>query len=455
MAALNNTGVTYRLAQTDVYIDDTVDVSFDASLLASSATGTAIQVYKTDNGNQRMNVTLTVNGNVLSIKGTPIFPVNSNFMVVIVKGASGLLGTGGEQLTANVTFTFRTGTKLKPDQAQTNPKDVISALDQVTDPAQKPVTYVTPDVSPQGTIEPFIPCEPTLPGTVPIGYVSGMISGITLGLTMLDSIPRAYEMGVIDTSNIVSIWDQDIQIVGSAPLKMTMQELQMGASPFAVSGVPMLSGPTVVQNELSAVFEQVATLNREFTVTIGAGTVKSIDGTKLNKLTKFKFTGPLDPMFCTFEMAVNNAGIWGVEFTDQDIYEYTMMIHRLSITAMELNGYKTMADVDELALNKMANFVCCSVALALLTYQNAGLGLDSAGAHGATVKKRQLPGVYIEYGASGSGTQGDPYSDSLKRLKDCIDKNKPGGLNDQLGWYGIATGIKSLRDPSYPLRRRN
>jgi hypothetical protein len=275
---------------------------------------------------------------------------------------------------------------------------------------------------------------------------------------MIDSIPKAYEMGVIDASTVVSIWDQNIQIIGNGPMKMTVQDLKIGASPFAVSGVPQIGNAQVVQNQLSEMFESVVTLNKEFTVTIGAGLVKSVDGTKLNKFTKFKFTGPLDPMFCTVEMAINNAGLWGIDFSDEDLYEYTLMIHRLSISAMQLNGFASITEVDDLSLNKMGNYVCCSTALAMLTYKDAGQGISSDGALGGAVKKRVLPGVTIEYGATGSSASSggaDPFSESVKRLMDCIEKNKPGGLNDKYGWYGIAHGIKSFRDPSYPLRRRN
>lgn len=462
MAALTNTGITYRLNQNDVYIDDTIDLTFSTGIMPSTANSTTIQVYLTNNGDQRMNASFSVNGNVLSIKGGPVWPVNSSFRVIIVRGANGLLGTGNEQLGSNIVFEFKTTNKLKPNQTGTTPEDVIAALDQVTDPAQKPVQYVVPDVDPQGDIQPFIPCTPSFPQAgIPQGYVSGLVSGVTLSLEMIDSIPKAYEMGVIDASNVVSIWSENIQIVGdvnNGPMKMTVQDLQIGASPFAVSGVPQVGAAQAVQNQLSQMFEAVSTLNREFTVNIGAGRVRSVDGTKLNGFVKFRFTGPLDPMFCTFEMAVNNAGLWGIEFTDEDIYEYTKMIHRLSISVMTMNGFKSMDDVDEFALNKMANYVCCSTALALLTYQNAGQGTASAAISGSTVKKRQLPGVVIEYGSSGGSSGdsgGDPYKETIKRLMDCIEKNKPGGLNDQYGWYGIQHGIKSLRDRSYPLRRRN
>jgi hypothetical protein len=80
---------------------------------------------------------------------------------------------------------------------------------------------------------------------------------------------------------------------------------------------------------------------------------------------------------------------------------------------------------------------------------------------GIFVKKRVLPGVTVEYGqlssSGGSSDVSDPGKESLKRLLECIETNKPKDERTlDKGPMGITTGVKSVYDTSgsFPYRRR-
>lgn len=455
---MESTGFSALKSPSNVYLDGSVTVSFDATLDSSTVNNNTVLLYKVPDYTRR-NVYLSVSGSdiVLNFEDAKLEP-NSDWQIIIVSGANGVKSSGGDTLTENEIIDFSTQDLLTPTaQDDTSAEELQDELNY--DKADEPVVgdvekeIVVPDLNIQGDIEDFEPCsEDTLNGADTFVEDSGLPS-VVKRLNLVGSIPREYTVGVTDVSELTIVWDRNVKENSSSTISFTYQDLPDPEDPFSNTEVESSGIPTVIGDRIIAEYVNPDDLtNKEFTVVIKAGKVSSINDKYTNVTETINFAGKLVPMLCTFQMARQRAGMWGVEFSRKAIYHYNLIIHRESVHALKSRGYDTIEDVPEGELPVLSRYVCCYAALQML---GTGASGESGGATGGLfVKRRDLPGVSISYDehstASGSA---NPYNEMLKSIIECL---KETGITPLEGFENIVIdhGVKSKNDYYFIRRRR-
>jgi hypothetical protein len=469
--ALSLVTTTINAAANDAYLDDSIVLEFNQDLKVNSVNTTSVLLFLLPDYNP-FNADRQVDGKYLIVKASPGTLVrNSSYELVVVSGASGLLSTTDEQLVNNLVVPFQTKEKLKPTTPTTDPITTLSDYDIVAQPVGDDTTILIPDTRPQGEILPYVPCPPdeleAFLNDSPIINASGIITPLAAGaiLKPVLSDPENYSVGITSLETITIYWPENIYIDDlSNVAKLSYQVLNYPMNPFTKTNVTITAINTISNQLIISTTGIPADItNYEFTLVINPLKIRNEDYSKKNVVEKFHFLGVLSPMLCTVEIAKGNAGLWMDEFTNRDYYEYSKIIHKYSTLYMSMSPHLDFANltVDEETI--FSKYVCCSTALDMLTSgtttkPGSGLGANSS----LFVKKRQLPGVTIEYGQSADGslkdgTVGDPGKESLKRLLKCIEENKPKQeRTHDKGPMAIRTGTKSLYDTSLsiPIRRR-
>lgn len=458
----------------NAYLDGSIVLEFDQDLNPSSVTESSVLLFLLPDYNP-FSISRQVDGKNLIIAASPgLFLQNRSYELVIVSGSSGIKSNTNEELTSNIVVPFKTKETLKP--TVTPPIDPVTILDRhdiVAAPVNDNVTILVPDTRPQGEILPYTPCPPDeleafLNGDSGSIFVPG--SGITTPVIVSDilrpvaSDPENYSIGLTDLSVITIYWPENIYLDDTTNVvTLSYQVLAYPMNPFA---------KTIVATTVSAIGNQLIIqtsglppdiTNHEFTLVINPLKVRNLDSTKRNVLERFHFLGILDPMMCTVDIAKANAGLWMDSFSARDYYEYSKLIHMHTLHYIAISPHLDFNNLTQEQIDVFSKYVCCSTALDMLssgTESNPGTGMG-AGA-GLFVKRRQLPGVTIEYGQlsnsnSKDGTSADPGKESFKRLLKCIEQNKPKQeRTHDKGPMSISTGTKSLYDTSFsiPIRRR-
>lgn len=433
----------------DVYLDGEIRVTFNQPLDSNTVSSSTILVYRVP-AYQRWSVETSLeNGNtVLVIRPTVPYEPNRSYQLLIIGGNNGVRSTTGETLESNYGYSFKTKNKLKPEQTQPA-SQVQEQFDSISSLLTPGTTVVVADTDLQGELEPYRPCPPTGFGTDEGAQGPGQSNRLRL----IHSEPENYTNGVLDVSTIQLWWEEDIK--HNVPMVgiLSYQELRPGANPFDVFTVPHSSNSIATGEISNLFFQSVNTLNREFVLTVPAGQVSNLNDTKTNATEKIYFTGRLEPMFCTFEIAKASAGLWMVEFTKKDIYYYNKLIYWESVHAMIRAGYSNPSDIPPEVLAQLSRYVCCLIALYMMVYRGEESSSGGIGVGNLYVRRRELPGMSIEYAALGKEAgDSSPAKEALKRLMDCIKQNSPEDDTD-LGVHVIRHGIKSERDPSFPIRR--
>ncbi len=459
----------------DAYLDDSIILEFDQDINVSTANNLSVLLYLLPTYNP-FNISIQVDGKNLIVKAANgVLLRNSSYELVVVSGSSGLKSQTAEELTSNIVVAFRTKETLKPiESVAVDPVTIIEDHDIVASPMGDDTTILVPDSRPQGDILPYVPCPPDEVGDEYPGGISIVGSGIPTTPIVSSSIlrpigsdPSNYSIGITSLDTITIFWPENIvleSVIPSQVAELSYQVLSYNIDPFSKT-VVTIDTVSAIENQLIL---QVSGLpvdltNHEFTLVLKPLKIRNIDSTKKNVVEKFNFLGILDPMMCTVDIAKANAGLWMVEFSDKDIYEYSKIIHRYSMEYMVLmERFVPVADMTPSQLVSFSKYVCCSTALDMLTSGSVSNYNTSGAGSKLFVKRRELPGVTIEYNQFSSigdsdGVSGDPGKESLKRLLKCIEDNKPASTRiPGKGPIAIATGTKSLYDTSWsiPIRRR-
>lgn len=478
--ALNLVSATVLKDNTNAYLDGDIVLTFDQNIDSATVTDSTVILYLLPNYNP-YSIKRTVTDNKITITPNP-FPLarNSSFELLVVSGANGVKSLTAEQITSNIITPFATQELLAPTDPPAEPATVIDNYSNIQGTIGDPTTILVPDVNIQGEIVPFKPCTPDGFGSVDIEYTASGIPVTLTGSAMLKSSgsdPEPYSIGITDISQIIIYWPEDILLVGTPPIvELTYEDLNWPFSPYTKTAITIDSVIAVGNQLVIATSGAPADLtNLEFTLTIKALKIQSVDGVRTNGVEKYNWMGTLDPLLCTIEMAQSNAGLWGEALTEKDVYNYTKMMYLHSITALRGSGYTSLADLQQKAkelgqdanqiLYDLSKYVCCSTALDMLTDSVAGAKKGTQGSRsGLFVKKRSLPGVSVEYdnffssAAVGKNATGSPAQEALKKLMECINDHKPKDerLMENGGPMAIATGVKSIYDTSLsiPGRRR-
>jgi hypothetical protein len=452
----------------NAYLDDWIVLEFDQNIDPLTVTSNTVTLYLLPNYNP-YSIKTEVTNNILKVKGSPsLLGRNSSYELLVVSGATGVKSATAQQLTENKIIAFQTKELLAPSVPAPDPQVVVQQYSNIQEQIGDPVAILVPDVNIQGEIMPFKPCPPGGFGdvTVPI-FESGIpvtVSGSSL-LKSITSDPDPYSVGVTDLTTITIYWEEAIElVVSTGVVELSYEDLNYPINAFSKTQV-VIDNVSAVGNQLiiSASGFPTNLTNLEFTLIIKPLKIQSLDGLKKNGLERYYWLGVLDPLLCTIDMAKANAGLWTDEFSLKDIYYYIKLMYIHSVSVLRGSGYSDVNSVPDDVLVSMSKFVCCSTALDMITNGSSISGSSSGSSRsGIFVKKRVLPGVTVEYGtlsstASSAKDIADPAKESLKRLLDCINTNKP---KDQRtldkGPLGITTGVKSLYDTStsIPYRRR-
>jgi len=458
----------------NAYLDGSIVLEFNQDLNPSSVTESSVLLFLLPDYNP-FNISRQVDGKNLIIAASPgLLLQNKSYELVIVSGTSGLKSNTNEELASNIVVPFKTRETLKP--TVTPPIDPVTILDRhdiVAAPVNDNTTILVPDTRPQGDILPYTPCPPDeleafLNGDSGTVFIPG--SGVTAPITVssilkpVGSDPENYSIGLTDLSVITIYWPENIYLDDTVGVvNLSYQVLTYPMDPFAKTIVT--TTVSAIENQLIIQTSGLPTdiTNHEFTLIINPLKIRNLDSTKKNVLERFHFLGVLDPMMCTVDIAKANAGLWMDQFSTRDYYEYSKLIHMHTLHYIAMSPHLDFNNLTQDQTNIFSKYVCCSTALDMLssgTESNPGTGMGASA--GMFVKRRQLPGVTIEYGQlmDGSlkdGTAGDPGKESFKRLLECIEQNKPKQeRTHDRGPMAISTGTKSLYDTSLsiPLRRR-
>lgn len=475
--ALNLVTTTVLKDTLNAYLDGTITLEFDQDIDPASVTASTVVLYLLPNYNPYA-ITTSVTGKVLSITPSPSpLLINSSYELLIVSGAGGIKSLASEELATNVITPFSTLNLLKPSTPPVDPATIEESYSNVQQVIGDPVNIVVPDTDIQGDIVPFAPCEPGNFGNdssylTPSGIPQTITASQLLKITTTD--PEPYAIGVTDLSVITIYWDEPITVPSiSGAVEITYEDLNWPLGAFTKTSVT-ISSINVIGNQMIIQTSglPLELTNLEFTLTIKALRVQSLDGLKTNGTEKIHWLGTLDPLLCTIDMAQANAGLWGEVLSPKDIFYYTKQMYLHSVTVLRgsqrrdafgalIGSYTDISQVPDEELSSMAKYVCCSTALDMLTNgTNPGSG---GGRAGLFIKKRVLPGVTVEYGnffgtAVAKGDTGSPAQESMKKLMECINDHKPTDerIMENGGPMAMATGTKSLYDTSFsiPVRRR-
>lgn len=466
--ALTLVTTTVNPTALDAYLDDWIVLEFDQNIDPLTVTANTVTLYLLPNYNV-YSLTTEVEDKIIRVKGNPILGRNSDYQLLIVSGPAGVKSTSAEQLTENKIVSFSTKELLLPPTI-TNPVDSASVVNEYSNIQEQigdPAAILVPDVNIQGEIMPFKPCPPGGFGdtTLPV-FESGIpvtVSGASL-LRSITADPEPYSIGVTDLTTITVYWDEPIELVQSVGVvELSYENLNYPINAFSKTMLT-IDSVSVVGSQLiiAASGFPVDLTNLEFTLVIRPLKVQSIGGLKKNGIERYYWLGRLDPMLCTIDMAKANAGLWMEEFTPKDIYYYSKLMYIHSVSVLRGSGYTNVTEVPDDVLVSMSKYVCCSSALDMISNGSSIAGSASgSNRSGIFVKKRVLPGVTVEYGqlssSGGSSDVSDPGKESLKRLLECIETNKPKDERTlDKGPMGITTGVKSVYDTSgsFPYRRR-
>lgn len=466
--ALTLVTTTVNPTALDAYLDDWIVLEFDQNIDPLTVTANTVTLYLLPNYNV-YSLTTEVEDKIIRVKGNPILGRNSDYQLLIVSGPAGVKSTSAEQLTENKIVSFSTKELLLPPTI-TNPVDPASVVNEYSNIQEQigdPAAILVPDVNIQGEIMPFKPCPPGGFGdtTLPV-FESGIpvtVSGASL-LRSITADPEPYSIGVTDLTTITVYWDEPIELVQSVGVvELSYENLNYPINAFSKTMLT-IDNVSVVGSQLiiAASGFPVDLTNLEFTLVIRPLKVQSIGGLKKNGIERYYWLGRLDPMLCTIDMAKANAGLWMEEFTPKDIYYYSKLMYIHSVSVLRGSGYTNVTEVPDDVLVSMSKYVCCSSALDMISNGSSIAGSASgSNRSGIFVKKRVLPGVTVEYGqlssSGGSSDVSDPGKESLKRLLECIETNKPKDERTlDKGPMGITTGVKSVYDTSgsFPYRRR-
>lgn len=450
-----------------VYIDAPIKIQFDTAINAATVTSTSVLLYLVSGTNYNLYAyEYEVSGDTLTIKpktNVPWVP-NATYNLVIANGATGLLSTLGETLDTRIIYKFKTSNLTKPidpavivDETKTS-ENLKEAAEVVTG---RDIEILIPSTLPQGEIQPYAPCFP-FNGVDSAFGETGIInsgSGIGLliagGLVFLGSVPAEFSVGVQDITQIVVVWDKDVQIKTDPAIEMTWQDLPMPIDPFSRNSAVVSQPAIALGSRLFSFFNAIDTLNKEFTVRINPGRlVTTEDPTVFNMDETIVFAGPLSPTFCNLDIVISKAGMWGINLSNKAQYYYWKLIHQESVFAMKAKGYATTADIPPDQLVELSRYVCCNVALQLLTAGEGNVNRSAYGGKKPFVKQRTLPGVSLTYDMIDTSTKGKSADDTTTQmLRDCV---RAAGIANFDDWEPIKVkhGVKSGNDSRFPAMRR-
>lgn len=449
------------------YIDSPLIIEFDQDINPATVTSLSVLLYLVSGTAYNLYAyDYTVSGKNLTVKPKTNVPwaVNSKYNLVIANGAQGLLSTLGETLDSRVIYTFNTTNTTKPvdptvivDDTRTS-ENMKDAVDVVTG---RDVEIIIPSTAPQGDMVPYSPCFPFNGITQSFGE-TGIInsgSGIGLliagGLVFLGSVPTEFSVGVMDITQIVVVWDKDITIQTDPAVEMTWQDLPMPIDPFSRNPAVAAKPSIALGSRLFSFFEPIDTLNKEFTLRVNPGRlVTTEDPSVFNMDETIVFSGPLSPMFCSLEVVVSKSGMWGINLSNKAQYYYWKLIHQESVFAMQAKGYASVADIPPDQLVELSRYVCCNVALQLLTSGEGNINRSAYGGKKPFIKQRTLPGVSLTYDMIDSSTKSkSPEDTTTQMLRDCV---RASGIANFADWEPIKVkaGVKSGNDRRFPAMRR-
>ncbi|OYT15273.1 MAG: hypothetical protein B7C24_13905 [Bacteroidetes bacterium 4572_77] len=461
--ALNIISTEINPSSSNTYLNTTLRLIANKTIDGDSCSDATIYLYKLPEY-QRYGITIETQDTELRISSSDIFLQNTQYQLILLKGSSGVLALDTEELDENYILDFTTGTLLEPATTET-PEEILDEIDNVldvTDTAHADHDIVVPDVNLSGGLQPFLACEPT--GSTNTGSggetnTSGEV--ITNTVYVVNSEPAAYSVGITDIHTINLFWNENVNISGIDILTLNSQSLIPPIDPFAKTIIVPTSNTAVTNRIVTREFTSENTTNLEYTATINAGNVTSIDGTKTNLTYNLVFSGPLYPVLCTVEQVKANAGLWNQQFTAKDYYYYYKLLHKESIAIIAAAGYNNVGEITEpTELISLSKYVCCVVAMYMLVYGSPNSNTVQQ-TFGTYVKKRDLPGFSITYDVmSGSSESNSPTSEIMKRLTECLKNNAPRSVrdiinNDITHPIYVDHGVKSVQDPSRPIRRRN
>jgi len=440
----------------NAYLDSNIIVDLDSNITSGTLTidlstvnDDTVQLYLLP-GYNRIGITIQVDeDDKLTIIPLVPFEPNAEYQLIIVSGVTGLKTTTNEKLDSNLIIPFKTGDMLTPESQNGEDPVEDNDWDLTHEHIDDSVRIVVPDVTPQGTLIGYKECTPTFSSVIEPGY-SG--EPITNQLDMISSIPYNYENGVLSIDEIITIWKTDIHIANNNPSKLTYQVLGINTDPFAVNIIDYSGLPMAIDNQMIQSYNYTETLvNKEFIYTVKTGAVENLDGSQKNIKTIVQFTGPLQPMLCTIEMAQTKAGLWDYEFSLKDRYYFNKLIYIESTLAIIDQGRTDIDSLTDDELVKLSRYVCCLIALYMLSKMSGGI--NSAGLY---VSERRLPGTVFKYSEmSGKIDETSPSGKILDELLECVEKNRPKHNRAvKEGNWGIGTGLKSKEMISFPSRRR-
>jgi len=458
----------------DVYLDGSIDVIFDADIDSSTVNLDNVYLYILPNY-IRYTATLSVDAEKLTLdfNSVPLKP-NLEWQIILTSGASGIKSSVGDSLTENELIEFTTQTTVSPEAAEDaesleeklNTDYTTEALTGTSDVNQ---VIVIPDTTIQGDVATHTPCSPDFGAGIDTSELiiegSGIGSGI---LTFIGSIPREYSVGIWDVSEVTIVYNEAIEITDSSvtpnPVEMSWQDMPYPLDPFTHelaehSGLPVIVNDRIISTYLyrndAGQLELIDPINKEFTVKVKAGKMTGEDSGTVNVTQTVHFIGPLEPMLCTFDMAKTRAGMWDVEWGRKSIYHYTKLIHEISIQALTSRGYSDISEASIQDITELSRFVCCYTALQMLAYGIGDEASTGSSSSGVFVKRRDLPGVSITYERITGGGNGvlSAEENNLKILEECV-KNAGVIQDSQFENISIKHGVKSYNDSSYIGRRR-
>lgn len=419
----------------DVAINSYIKLPFntevDNAYLQEAIIGDFFQLYEKATFIKQGIIAGKTADNNLNVYITPLNPLKTNteYILVILGGASGIKNTLAEPMAQNYALEFTTGVTVTIDS--------IVITDLIVDFVA--IGTGTPTDTTDSTIN-FQDVNNTIGSETGVYIYDAPGMYIEDGLYLEYSSPSNGSTGVTGFQKMNLYFSENITDVYSEEIRIKKTTLPYEADIFGNHDLSIQTR-TITNNKLEMLVDETGldiTKNKEYTVIVPKGAFKqSTNPTVKNDNLTIRFSGPLSPMLSTPDYVKNlvlgfTAGYLS-DLTDYDIFK-TLHINSKEVI-MLLGIALDYNDVNRLYW--LTRYVTCKTALDLVT--------GPFGKGKGTVTQRNV------LGQSTSWSLNTNTAAKYSPLEECI---RTALRNLGIGSIGTNVGVKSVDSPYYPNRTR-
>jgi len=384
-----------------LFLNDPIKVSLSQSIEPSYLVIDYFMLYRTDSDYsdfyEQVDVVVSIVDEIINIKPSINLIANSNYILIILGGTTGIESMTNDFLEENFTLRFQTGDSIRVSATTTTNINGINI-------------FVDGNTS-ENPIKPSTDLFTLSGETTPIGIISTIPSNLSLGVDMLDKIIIKFNDTISNTSIPVNTlvgryndipYDMDPFAANDIiPTNVTIDNDQ------AIFTIPILSGDN----------------NREYNFTVAPGIIKGTSKkAAMDNPYNLKFYSKLSPLYATPDQIISRLKGFNenaqVAIAKAEIYK---LILEMSLYILEKYKFDITPDLLPI-LNRL---IVCMVLKEL--FLNGFVMVPN-------IKSRELIANKVEY-----------YNFNTDDARNALDECIKDAINDATGRLGvtISSGIKS------------